>query len=99
MQAMSGINLHPLEALGERLRQMRIARNETQQRFCARLGVSVPTLRRMERGDPAVQVGLWVRALEVLGRAADLDLLLAERQTLFDQAEAKPRRQRVRTRP
>ena len=47
-----------LTKLGERLKSVRLDRNETQDRFAARMGVSVPTLRNMEKGDPAVRI--WV---------------------------------------
>jgi len=42
-----------LQALGTRLREERLRRNETQALFAARVGVSVPTLRKMEAGDPS----------------------------------------------
>ncbi len=87
-----------LQTLGDRLRAERLARNESQSRFAARIGVSVPTLRRMEQGDASAQIGHWLTALTLLGRIADAEALLAPRYSLFDaaaQAE-KPVRQRAR---
>jgi len=87
-----------LQQLGDRLRAERLARNESQTRFAARIGVSVPTLRRMEQGDATAQIGHWLTALTLLGRIADAETLLAPRYSLFDaaaQAE-KPVRQRAR---
>ncbi len=87
-----------LQQLGDRLRAERVARNESQTRFAARIGVSVPTLRRMEQGDATAQIGHWLTALTLLGRIADAETLLAPRYSLFDaaaQAE-KPVRQRAR---
>lgn len=87
-----------LQLLGARLRAERLARNESQTRFAARLGVSVPTLRRMEQGDATAQIGHWLTALTLLGRIGDAETLLAPRYSLFDaavQAE-KPVRQRAR---
>lgn len=87
-----------LQQLGDRLRAERLARNESQTRFAARIGVSVPTLRRMEQGDTTAQIGHWLTALTLLGRIADAETLLAPRYSLFDaaaQAE-KPVRQRAR---
>ena len=84
--------------LGDRLRAERLARNESQTRFAARVGVSVPTLRRMEQGDASAQIGHWLTALILLGRISDAEALLAPRYSLFDaaaQAE-KPVRQRAR---
>ncbi len=87
-----------LQQIGDRLRAERLARNESQTRFAARIGVSVPTLRRMEQGDATAQIGHWLTALTLLGRIADAEALLAPRYSLFDaaaQAE-KPARQRAR---
>lgn len=92
----SDITSDALLRLGQRLRQERLARNEAQARFAARLGVSVPTLRRLEQGDPNTQIGHWLAALEVLGRLADLEALLAPRSSLFDLAAAPKARQRAR---
>jgi len=72
-----------LPNLGSRLRSERIRRNETQALFAARIGVSVPTLRKMECGDPTVLIGYWATALEVLDRAGDLDAILAPPEDLF----------------
>ena len=86
-----------LKALGERLRDERLRRNEAQQMFAARIGTSVPTLLKMEAGDYRVQLGFWVAALDVLGRESDLNHLLAPPEDLFDKYELaqKPRRQRA----
>ena len=81
--------------LGQRLRRIRLDRDESQQRFAARLGTSIPTLRKMENGDPGVSIGLWVDALYLLDRLSDIDHLLKEQQTLFDRWDRhkiKPRR-------
>jgi len=66
-----------LSALAERLRAARLQRNESQGRFAARLAISVPTLRKLERGDPTVSVGVLAEALFVLGRLGDVDRVLA----------------------
>ncbi|MEW6666836.1 MAG: helix-turn-helix transcriptional regulator [Thermodesulfobacteriota bacterium] len=81
--------LGQLKLLGMRLRQMRLNSGETQARFAARLGISIPTLRGMENGDPAVKVGLWAKALWVLDRLHDMDALLGQRGSLFDEYERK----------
>ena len=86
-----------LKALGGRLREERLRRNETQQMFAARIGTSVPTLLKMEAGDHRVQMGFWVAALDVLGRESELSHLLATQDDLFARYEQsqKPRRQRA----
>jgi transcriptional regulator with XRE-family HTH domain len=86
-----------LKLLGERLRQARIARHEMQQRFADRLGVSRPTLGRMESGDPGVSIGAWLKALQMLGRDDELDLLLSTGNDLFEKYEqaSAPKRRRA----
>jgi hypothetical protein len=37
-----------------------------------RIGTSIPTLRRMEAGDPTVAIGIYTAALWVFGKAAAL---------------------------
>ena len=89
-----------LQSLGSRLRAERLRRNEAQAKFAARIGVSVPTLRKMEAGDPTVLVGYWAVALDVLDRAGDLDAILAAPEDLFaryDQIKAAPRRRASRS--
>lgn len=89
-----------LHNLGSRLRGERLRRNEAQAKFAARIGVSVPTLRKMESGDPTVLVGYWTLALDVLGRAGDLDAILAEPEDLFarfDRVKDAPRRRASRS--
>ncbi len=72
-------------------------RNETQKVFASRLGVSIPTLYKMENGDHRVQLGHWALALDVLGHVEDLDQLLLPNESLFAKYERmqKPKRQRA----
>jgi transcriptional regulator with XRE-family HTH domain len=91
-----------LQNLGSRLRGERLRRNETQALFAARIGVSVPTLRKMEAGDPTVLVGYWSAALEVLDRAGDMDAILAAPEDLFvkyEQMQTPSRRRASRRAP
>lgn len=83
-----------LAALGQRLRRRRLAAGEPQTRAASRIGVSVPTYRKLEQGDPTVPIGPWVRALRLYGRLADLDLVLPE--SLFDQEAPRQRAPRQR---
>jgi transcriptional regulator with XRE-family HTH domain len=57
-----------LHALGEDLAIARTRRRESQRVWAKRLGVSVPTLIRMERGDPGVGAGIYATALWLVGR-------------------------------
>ena len=76
-----------LQDLGSRLRNERLRRNESQAVFAARIGVSAPTLRKMEAGDSTVLIGHWATALDVLDRAGDIDVILAETEDLFAKYE------------
>ena len=61
-----------LQTLGERLAVARLRRKESQRQWASRLGVSVPTLIRLEKGDPSVSMGVYASALWLLGLAAGL---------------------------
>lgn len=77
-------SIKELKLLGERLRGWRIRAEQTQADFAARIGASVATLRRMERGDPNTAIRYWVEALGVLGRERDIQDTLREQRSLFD---------------
>jgi hypothetical protein len=64
--------------------------------FAARLGVSAPTLRDIERGAPTVQIGTWINALWALDALEELSGVLAERASLLDRAREAERPQRKR---
>ena len=64
-----------LKQLGENLAIARVRRKESQRLWATRLGVSVPTLIRMERGDPGVGVGIYATALWLVGRVQALPTL------------------------
>ena len=57
-----------LRKLGSDLATARKRRKQPQRAWAQRLGVSVPTLIRMERGDPAVSAGIYATALWLIGR-------------------------------
>ncbi|MGH8200151.1 MAG: XRE family transcriptional regulator [Steroidobacteraceae bacterium] len=102
-----------LRGLGENLAIARLRRRESQREWAGRLGCSIPTLIRLERGDPAVGVGLYATALWLIGRANGLSALAepaedrgalegAVRQALERRASrsaASMRARRVRGRP
>jgi transcriptional regulator with XRE-family HTH domain len=95
-------SISALKDLGERLRERRIERQQTQRLFAQRIGVSVPTLRAMEEGRPTVAVGHWADALWAIGNLDDLKQLLQPPQSLFaraqiEEAARKRVRRRVRT--
>jgi transcriptional regulator with XRE-family HTH domain len=50
--------------LGHAIRLARLGRNLTQADFAERARVSIATLQRIERGDPAVSFTSWLSAME-----------------------------------
>ncbi len=66
-----------LRQLGAHLAVARKRRKESQRAWALRIGVSVPTLIRMEQGDAAVGMGVYASALWLMGRAQALADLAA----------------------
>jgi transcriptional regulator with XRE-family HTH domain len=62
-----------IRALGERLKLARLRRELPTVLFAERLGISRDTLNRMEKGDPGIALGTYMRALRVLGLDKDMD--------------------------
>ena len=92
--------LQALRALGENLAIARVRRNESQRTWAKRLGVSAPTLIRMERGDPGVGVGIYATALWLIGRADALPDLASpanDRGAIESDVRTAMKRRAVRT--
>lgn len=83
-----------LVRLAARLRDSRLARNETQAVMAARIGVSRETYRKMEAGDPSIAIGRWLEAARVLDRLADWDAIFAPTENLFERHERAARSRR-----
>lgn len=66
-----------LRVLGESLALARKRRKESLRVWAMRIGVSEPTLMRMEKGDPSVAMGVYATALWMMGRAPALEALAA----------------------
>jgi transcriptional regulator with XRE-family HTH domain len=60
-------------ALGDRIRLARLRRRLPAVLFAERIGVSRPTVHRLEKGDPTIALGTYGKALRVLGLEKDLD--------------------------
>ena len=56
-----------LRRLGDNLRVARQRRHEPLRAWAQRMQVSVPTLMRMERGDPSVGMGVYATAIWLVG--------------------------------
>lgn len=104
-----------LKELGENLAIARVRRRESQRVWAKRLGVSVPTVIRLERGDPGVAIGIVATALWIVGRltalaaiadpasdhgALEMDVRdAAKRRAVRSAASAEARLGRTRRRP
>ncbi|HEV2269788.1 MAG TPA: hypothetical protein VGR92_10030 [Steroidobacteraceae bacterium] len=89
-----------LRSLGENLAIARVRRRASQREWARRLGCSIPTLIRLERGDPGVGVGLYATALWLIGRASGLPELAApaeDRGALEGDVREALRRRAVRS--
>ena len=85
-------------ALGELLRAARLRRKLTLAMVAERVGVSLPTIRKLESGDPSSSLATVLRVLSVLGLSNDIDTLAADgrhpdrSRTLREQRGCAPRR-------
>ena len=69
-----------LEKLGADLAVARLRRKESLKTWAGRMGVSVPTLQRLEAGDPSVGIGIVATALWLIQRDGELGKLAAPEQ-------------------
>ena len=69
--------LAALAQLGADLAVARLRRKESLASWASRLGVSIPTLMRMEAGEPGVGIGIYATALWLIGRGGALAELAA----------------------
>lgn len=77
IQQLPPSTLAALEKLGADLAVARLRRKESLKTWAQRMGVTVPTLLRLEAGDPTVSVGILASALWLLQRDAELGQLAA----------------------
>lgn len=66
-----------IEKLGADLAVARLRRKESLKTWAQRMGVSVPTLQRLESGDPGVGIGIVATALWLIQRDGALAQLAA----------------------
>lgn len=84
-----------LRRLGADLALARLRRRESLRTWATRIGVSVPTLMKLERGDPGVSAGIYATALWMMGRSEALGALAAP-ETDLGALEADVRAARAR---
>ena len=56
-----------LKEIGQALRTARLRRRQSAAEVAARVGVSLPTFRKLERGDPTVSLGTFATTAWILG--------------------------------
>ena len=61
-----------LTLLGEHIRIARKRRKQSLQLWSERMQISIPTLRKLEAGDPSVSVAAYATALWLIGRVEAL---------------------------
>lgn len=61
-----------LRRFGENLAIARVRRKESQRVWAKRIGVSIPTLIRLEQGDPGVSMAVYATALWMIGQVQAL---------------------------
>lgn len=69
-----------LTQLGADLAVARLRRKESLKTWAKRMGVSVPTLLRLEAGEPGVSLGVLATALWLVGRDAALATLATPKE-------------------
>jgi transcriptional regulator with XRE-family HTH domain len=90
---------HAAALLGSQIRQARVERRWTMRELAERAGISLPTLIKVERGDPSVALGVAFDIATLVGVPLfyeDLSRLASELRRSRDRAALLP--QRVRTR-
>lgn len=84
-----------LRELGANLAIARKRRRQSRRAWAQRIGVSEPTLARMEAGDPGVGAGIYATALWMMGRVqalADVAAPQADLGALEEEVRAANRR-------
>jgi DNA-binding XRE family transcriptional regulator len=88
--------LQEIERLAQHIVVARKRRGETQAQWARKLGVSQPTMARIERGDPSVAMASYVMCLWLINPSLGLADLVAPAQdhAALEREVAKVRRQR-----
>lgn len=93
---LSAAELAQTKLLGERLARLRLARRVRQEDAAVRAGMSRPTARKIEQGDPGRTLGQLLRYLNAIAPGMTLLQLIDGRDPSLIALEASEKRQRVR---
>ena len=75
-----------LRSFGEDIAIARKRRSLTQAHLAAAAGITVPTLRKLERGEPGVSIGAMAMVLLALGVVGGLSCILPPEKDVIGQA-------------
>lgn len=67
-----------LQLVGEQIRLARLRRNLSMEQIAQRASCSIPTLSKVEKGNPTVSMGIYLRVLHALGLGKDILKLASE---------------------
>ncbi len=67
-----------LSGLGDNIRKARLRRAHSLETVAERAGITRKTLYRVERGDPAVALGIYARVLQALRLENDIAMVAAD---------------------
>lgn len=81
-----------LQHPGNRLREARLQRDDSQEFFAARIGISRQPYNKMENGAPTTPMGHRITASALLHRLETWGTVLAESENLFEQFEKRQSR-------
>ena len=80
--ALPAIAATALRKLGENIAIARVRRREPQRVWAERIGISLPTYSRLEKGDPTVSMAAYASALWLMGRVEALAEIAAPENDL-----------------
>ena len=88
--------LQQIEKLAQNIAIARKRRGESQAQWAKRLGISQPTMARIERGDPSVAMASYVMCMWLINPKGDLAELIAPQNdhTALEREVAKAKAQR-----
>jgi DNA-binding XRE family transcriptional regulator len=67
-----------MAGVGENIKKARLRRSYSSETVAQRVGITRKTLYRVERGDPAVALGIYARVLQTLRLESDLGSIAAD---------------------